>query len=180
MVSSSLSNLPKLVHTVILKKTPTTSNFLWSQSNPLILAPSYCFIHFCFMKILEVTGETRPESLKRAPTSRSGEKERLRVTAGKALVSHFGLNPIWLTSTEEIKAAICLKSLNNVRQSVKHTPAALYIMHRRPAEGLLRRDNMTYPQERGGRDSYRMEIEEEMRAGQQQGFNKSLQSTVCS
>lgn len=66
-------------------------------------------------------------------------------------------------------------------QSVKHTPAALYIMHQRPAGGLLRRDNMTYPQETGReRDSYRMEIEEEMRAGQQQGFNKSLQSTVCS
>lgn len=60
-------------------------------------------------------------------------------------------------------------------------PAALYIMHQRPAEGLQRRDNMTYPRERGGEtDSYGTEIEEEMRAGQQRGFNKSLQSAVCS
>lgn len=44
--------------------------------------------------MLKVTGETHLESLKRAPTSRSGEKERLRVTTGKALLSQFGLNPI--------------------------------------------------------------------------------------
>lgn len=130
------------------------------------VAPSYCLIHVCFIRMLKVTRQTRPGSLKCTPTSRSGEKERLEVTTGKVLRSHFGLNPIWLTSTEEIKAAICLKSLNNVRQSVKHTPAALYIMHRRPAEGLLRRDNMTYPRERGERERH---LQDGDRGGNERG-----------
>lgn len=71
--------------------------------------------------------------------------KRYRVTMAEACLSHFGINPLWLTSTVEIKAVICLKRLNNVKHSVKHTPAALYIMNQRPAEG---KDNMTYPQER--------------------------------
>lgn len=104
--------------------------------------------------------------------------KRYRVTMAEACLSHFGINPLWLTSTVEIKAVICLKRLNNVKHSVKHTPAALYIMHQRPAEG---KDNMTYPQERKregkrergkkrrwtdrclGRSRGWMETEEEMR-----------------
>jgi len=63
----------------------------------------------------------------------------------------------------EIKAVICLKRLNNVRHSVKHTPAALYIMHQRPAEGLLRKDNMTYPRERDGGKRGERETERQRR-----------------
>lgn len=75
--------------------------------------------------------------------------QRFRVKTAEARLSRFGINPLWLTSTVEIKAVICQRWLNNVRPNVKHTPAALYIMHQRPAEGLLRKDNMTYPWERG-------------------------------
>lgn len=82
---------------------------------------------------------------------RAGEvtrEKRFRVTTAEARLRRFGRNPPWLTSTAEIKAAICLKRLNNVRHGVKHTAAALYIMCQRPAEGLLWKDNMTYPRER--------------------------------
>lgn len=131
--------------------------------------------------------------------ARGGKKKqkRFRVTTVGARLSRFGINPLWLTSMVEIKAAICLKWLNNVRHSVKHTPAALYIMHQRPAEGLLRKDNMTYPRERwkeeGRREKERgdeqtgtwrgKEAASRQRRkweGQQWGFNKSLSSTVRS
>lgn len=96
---------------------------------------------------------------RRRARARGGEKV-FRVTTAGARLRRFGINPLWLTSMVEIKAAICLKRLNNVRHSVKHTPAALYIMHQRPAEGLLQKDNMTYPRERwrereGGREAQR-------------------------
>lgn len=127
--------------------------------------------------------------------SERGEK-RFRVTTDGARLSRFDINPLWLTSMVEIKAAICLKRLNNVRHSVKHTPAALYIMHRRPAEGLQRKDNMTYPRERW-RDGRRESKRERRQAGrhlkrkrgwrqrrkwegQRWGFNKSLSPTVRS
>lgn len=109
--------------------------------------------------------------------------KRFTVTTDGARLSRLGINPLWLTSTLEIKAAICLKRLNNVRHSVKHTPAALYIMHQRPAEGLLWKDNMTHPRERwreGWRERGKDSVWRRRRKweGQPWGFNKSLSSTV--
>lgn len=73
------------------------------------------------------------------------EKSRGQSSMAEAQLSGFGRNPRWLTSTPEIKAVICLKRLNNVSDSVKHTSAALCIMHQRPLEGQAEKDNTTYP-----------------------------------
>lgn len=122
------------------------------------------------------------------------KNKRFTVTTDGARLSRFAINPLWLASMVEIKAVICLKWLNNVRRSVKQTPAALYIMHQRPAEGLPWKDNMTYPRERrreGRREGRRREqysgrkkdsVWRQRRKweGQPRGFNKSLSSTVHS
>lgn len=85
--------------------------------------------------------------LKLAKTVKNGALKNLRgqSSMAEAHLSRFGRNPLWLTSTSEIKAAICLKRLNNVSHSVKHTSAALCIMHQRPPEGRAWKDNTTYP-----------------------------------
>lgn len=77
--------------------------------------------------------------------------------------SRFSINPLWLTSIVEIKAVICLKRLNNVKHSVKHTPVALYIMRHRTAEGRLWKDNTTYPSFWETRRERRREREETKR-----------------
>ena len=139
---------------------------LWSQTCRAFLEnchlKDYVTSAFLDSRQFKVTGQTnilflnlslkyaqgRQWEMTESERRRKKNKKGLRVTTVGARLSRFGINPLWLTSTLEIKAAICLKRLNNVRHSVKHTPAALYIMHQRPAEGLLRKDNMTYPWER--------------------------------
>lgn len=51
--------------------------------------------------------------------------------------------PINLWSGDKSSDTVCLNWFNNVKHSVKHTPAALYIMHQRPVEGFLWKDNMS-------------------------------------
>ena len=144
----------------------------WCTTGLLADLPRNCLIRFC-LTVRSLNWLDRhpvPHSVFKICAGqkkwgRKKKKERFRVTSVEARLSRFGINPLWLTSTVEIKAAICLKRLNNVRHSVKHTPAALYIMHQGPAEGLLRRDNRTYPRERWREG-------EEEREGKRGGTNR--------
>lgn len=126
--SSSIDKLPKLL-CYIIPASRDTSMFKVTDKKPI------------------------PESVLKIFRADGMKRERFSWSAFKS----FRYKSPLINLHVEIKAVICLKRLNNVRRSVKHTPVASTLFTKGQWRESCEKDNMTYPERDGGKGGGRKE-----------------------